>query len=66
MEILNGKNDALARISTYSSDEEPDLVELKKKKDLEKKAKKRKYQVEGGFWGMGKVCYYFVENEFQN
>ena len=76
--ILNGKSEALSRISNYySSDDESDisskspkdtrkspkkidqseddLVTLAKKREEDKKQRKRKFQFEGGYWGIGKV-----------
>ena len=64
MAILAGKNEALARISNYSSDEEPAVVKkpAEKEDDLmisykkrEEKKRKRKFNTEGTFWSFGKV-----------
>ena len=63
MAILAGKNEALARISNYSSDEEPVVKKpVEKEDDLmisykkrEEKKRKRKFNTEGSFWSFGKV-----------
>ena len=42
-------------VTTNSNQSEDDLVTLAKKREEDKKHRKRKFQYDGGYWGIGKV-----------